>query len=342
MNRILIFLLFICPYSNANNDSIKSRLDNLEAKLMLTQDKIEQIKQGQLTYQIEKDLLKETYSNNYDRINTVVTIILGIIGILAYFGIRDINSIKREYQNELENLRKVKTEFEIKSESFETEKNKVEKEIKEIIKQNEEQNRKIKLIELKEKVSSLIKDKNLYSALEFANVALDISPNDLILLIDKALILSRLNQIPNAKIVLEKALALDPANISIIKNTVECYYLLNEIEKAKGLITTNKSVFESDESKEVLNLFELIEMYHKRDKNSLLYKTNNFLNVADLKTQKKRFLNWSLEEVKVFILFEVDSESKTIFQNIIWYLDGQLSGESLCKTIGIPLPENNL
>ena len=36
-----------------------------------------------LNYKIEKEVLKETYENNYERISLIITLILGIIGILG-------------------------------------------------------------------------------------------------------------------------------------------------------------------------------------------------------------------------------------------------------------------
>lgn len=173
MKNIFLFLFFFCVtiFANADTLSINRKLEDLEFRLKRSET-------NEQNYKLEKDLLKETYSNNYERINLVITIVLGVIGIFGYLGIRDISSIKKEYEKELIRLREIQLQFNTKSEELDKDKKKLDDDLKAIIKENEEQSRRIKFIELKEKIPSLIKDNNLTSALEFSNAALDLSNND--------------------------------------------------------------------------------------------------------------------------------------------------------------------
>ncbi|WP_167879839.1 hypothetical protein, partial [Leptospira levettii] len=93
-------------------------------------------------------------------------LILGITGIFGFVGLRDIGSIKKEYQTELAALKNLKIEFESKSKEFDLEKQKVDEEFKLIIKENQEQNNRIKVIELRDKTYSALRENNLISALE--------------------------------------------------------------------------------------------------------------------------------------------------------------------------------
>ena len=58
---VMISLNLFCQKDSLSTKKIQNQLSNLEFK-------VNQTISNQLNYRIEKDLLKETYSNNYDRI----------------------------------------------------------------------------------------------------------------------------------------------------------------------------------------------------------------------------------------------------------------------------------
>lgn len=268
-NLILIITFSILTTSAfADSTSVNRRIDDIERT-------VKQIDANQLNYRIEKDLLKDTYSNNYEKISLVITLLLGVVGIFGYLGLRDITSIKKEYEKELSNLRQIQSQFNIKSQEFDTEKKKFDKELKSIIKENEEQSRKIKFIELKDKVRSLLKDNQLTPALEFANAALLITNNDVDLLNQKGRILCRLNQIKEAVDAFQNARKADPTDNGTILNTAECLYFAKDTEGAAKLISEYKGLFESKDNGRLLELFNIIELYFKSDKNSLLKLANH-------------------------------------------------------------------
>ena len=57
----------------------------------MLEDQFKEIRRDELNYQIEKDLLKETYSSNLQTLNLVLTIVLGLFSIIGFLGIRDIH-----------------------------------------------------------------------------------------------------------------------------------------------------------------------------------------------------------------------------------------------------------
>lgn len=201
---IFYFLIFLCSNSviaedeNINDvktfyklvpvDEFSFHLDDKE-RIDLLENRLSEVRRDQLNYKIENDLIKDIYKINYERINIFITLILGIIAILGYLGIKDIGVIKREYTEELDNIKIIKDQFEIKTNEFDDKKMKIEDEIKSILKENQLQNEKIKFIELKEKMRSLFKDRMLTPALEFSNAALEINPTDQICLNMKGSIL---------------------------------------------------------------------------------------------------------------------------------------------------------
>ena len=327
---IFMFLFFV-NYSSADTIAINRKVHNLE-------NDIKRIEANQINYRVEKDLLKETYSNNYEKINFYITLVLGLVGVLGFLGLKDISSTKKEYEIELNKLRLIQGEFDLKSKSFDTDKAKFEEELKSIITKNEEQSTKIKFIELKEKVSSLLKDNSITSALEFANVALNIEENDRDLLNQKGMILCRLNQIPEAVATFRKASINNPNDELTLTNLVECLFFAKEIDEAKKIISSHKSLFEKKENGKLLELFNVIDLYVSNKKNELLAVVKASVNINDLKSKNKYFEIWHLNEAIHFIYFETESELKKIVQNLFWFYDAQLSGEALLKRLDIELP----
>lgn len=328
----ILTLFLFAQFVLADTTSVNRRLDDIEHA-------VKQIDANQLNYKIEKDLLKETYSNNYEKINMVITILLGVVGVLGYLGLKDISSIKKEYEQELSQLRQIQSQFNLKSQEFDTDKKKFDEELKSIIKENEEQSRKIKFIELKDKVRTLLKDNNLTPALEFANVALNIFDKDTELLNQKGVILCRLNQMKEAVETFMAAKESNPHDSSTIFNTVECLYFAKDFEGAKKIMQNHKGLFENKENGRLFDLFNLIELYHTGDKKKLLEIANSYVNVSNLKTSSKVISGWDLTEAQFFIHYQPENEMKTILQNIVWYWDGKISGEVLLTRLKLEIPK---
>jgi tetratricopeptide (TPR) repeat protein len=334
MKYLILILLFsfMTTSSFADSTSINRRISDIERS-------VKQIDANQLNYRIEKDLLKETYSNNYEKISLMITLLLGVTGVLGYLGLKDITSVKKEYEVELSNLRQIQGQFNIKSQEFDTEKKKFEKDLKSIIKENDEQSRKIKFIELKDKVRSLMNDNHLTPALEFANAALLITNNDIDLLNQKGRILCRLNQLKEAVDIYQSARKADPLDNSTILNTAECLFFAKDIEGASQLISDHKGLFESKDSGRLLDLFNIIELYFKLDAVELLKIAKELVTFENIKSTGKKINGWDLTEAIYFVHHQAESELKLIIQNIIGYWNGQITGENLLTKLKIEFPE---
>ncbi len=334
MKNIFTFLILVIvvQFAFADTTSINRRLNDIEHT-------IKQIDANQLNYKIEKDLLKETYSNNYEKINLVITLILGVMGVLGYLGLKDISTIKKEYEQELSNLRQIQSQFNLKSQEFDTDKKKFDEELKSIIKENEEQSRKIKFIELKDKVRTLLKDNNLTPALEFANAALNISDKDADLLNQKGRILCRLNQMKDAVDTFMTARTSNPQDNSTILNTAECLYFAKDIEGAKKIVQEHKGLFESKDNGRLLELFNIIELYFNGKNKELLEIAKSYVDINNLKTSGKAISGWDLTEAQYFIHYQPENELKTSLQNIVWYWDGKITGETLLTRLKLEIPK---
>lgn len=338
---ILGILIFSIRAEASTNKVNQDSLEVLNEKVESIQYDLNSIKRDRQNYKIERDLLKNTYSSNIERINIFITIFLGIFAILGFLGIRDINKIKEKYESELEKLRNLKENFEVKSKEFENEKEKFNQEIKELIEENEQQSRRIKLIELKEKIATNLEKDSLYRALEYCNAALEFDAEDTEVLLNKGRILCRQNELEGSINTFIKVRDIEPDNNSAIFNIAEAYLFNNQIDKAKEIISNHEELFNQKSKGDLLEVFKAIEFYHKENKDELLEIVENLVDYSNLKSNRRQITGWDLREALYFIAHQDDDDYKVILQNLLWYLDGHISGEQLLSRVGLPVPEKS-
>ena len=138
--------------------------------------------------------------------------------------------------------------------------------------------------------------------------------------------------------VFQKARATNPEDNSTILNTAECLYFAKNVIGAKQLINEHKGLFESKDNGRLLDLFNIVELYFNTDKIQLLDIAKTYVDFETLTLTVKKISGWDLTEALHFIHFQHDSELKTIVQNIIWYWNGQITGENLLNALKLELP----
>lgn len=316
----------------SENDSISNQ--NLNYKIQILQNKVDEVKRDQINYSIEKNLLKDTYSNNYDKINLFITGILLVFGSLGYLGLKDINSIKKEYKDELDKLKKFQLEIESKSNDFEKAKDKYDSEITKILKDNEEQNRKLKVLEIKEQIDRHLKDRKHEKALEYCIIALEFSPNDIDLLRKKSQIYSRILKYDEAIKSQYKILEIEPNNNTAIYELAELLYFAKKDDVGNELIKKHSDLFSSKEDGQLLFLFELLNHFNKSEVEDLKEKILNSIDKTNLEVRNKKMLGWDLYDALVFIANQPDSEAKLLLQNFLWYMDAQINAQETLERLG--------
>lgn len=335
---VIIFSFLVASVvSNATGDTLT--IERVNQKIDLLQNKVEEVKRDQLNYSIEKDLIKDTYSNNYDKINLFITGILLIFGFLGFIGFRDISSLKKEYKEELDKLKNLQIDIEAKSKEFEKSKIKLDNDITEIIKQNEEQNRKLKVLEIKEKIDRLFKEREHVKALEFCIIALEYAPNDLDLLRIKSQIYSRTLKYDEAINTFKRILEIDPNYSTAIFDLSEIFLFAKNEEACDELIKKYPDLFSKKEEGQLLFYFELIKHYNKSETTQLKDKIIKAIDRKDLKNKKKRIQGWDFYDALFFMANQPDDENRKYLQNYLWYLDGQLNAKETLERIGEKVDE---
>src|SRR5688572_24563921 len=64
----------------------------LPAELARLKEQLSEVRRDQLTYQIERDLLKEAYSSNLETVNLAITLGLALLAVLGFAGVRSIGA----------------------------------------------------------------------------------------------------------------------------------------------------------------------------------------------------------------------------------------------------------
>ncbi|MBD3892209.1 hypothetical protein [Olleya marilimosa] len=336
IHLIILFYLFINFSFSQNKDSIEVR--NIKYEIQRLETQLNTVEKNQLNYSIEKDLIRETYSSNYERISLIITIILGIIGVIGYLGIKDINTIKKEYITELEKLKGLQVEFKSKSKEFNIEKSKFDSEIRKILLENENQNKKIKFIELKEKIKNFLIENKLIDALEFIGVAHELSPENETILEYKARTLCRLNKLEDSLSV-NKELYEKFETKKHALNLIECMYFAKDYNNLKPLLEKYKVDLEEKNEGKVSKIFNLFKLYHTNQKDKIIRTVKEIIDFNDLDTTSKRITEWDLTEAKFVAQHLPDSTYKNQIQNVIWYCDGQINGKNLCDRLKIEIAE---
>lgn len=291
-----------------------------------------------MNYEIEKDLLKETYASNLESINIVITIVLGIFGLFGFLGIRDINRTKQDYLEELAELRNIKSEFERKSSDFDTKKEEIDDDLRKIIQENQQQSQKIKFIELKEKVATLFKEKKYPTALEFVNTALEIQPDDIVCLTFKGQLLVRHNQFDEARKVFRKAYETDSSDIATCANYVEILYFCGELGEADKLIQSREKELAKKMQGRFLEFLALIKNYYDGDIDALKSAARSYVEYSNLDT-KFELRGWNFDDAMTFSHHLEDSEAKSTLRKVLGYWKGLATGRQLLYALKIELPK---
>lgn len=330
MKHFLTLILFVLTinYSHSSDSlTIQRRIYELERD-------VKQINANQLNYRIEKDLLRETYSTSYDKINVLLTSVSAIFAIIAFFGLRSITATKKEYEQELSNLRNIKVEWESKL-------NKISKDLEKIVIENNTQNDRIQFLDLKDKTRNLVKNEEYLLALDYANEALLLNGSDIDMLNIKARIQLRLNRVADAIETLKQAKSTSPNDSATIRNMIEFLYFANRIEEAERLISENNHLFEKDEDKKILEFFRIFGFFHSSESNKLLKYAqicieNDIVNGAE-HHNKKKLPTWDITEAEYFMYFQPDNELRHVLTLILAYLGGNISANQLREFLNINL-----
>lgn len=336
---IILFFLSLSLCSANSKDTISNK--RLLYQFEILSDQLKEVRRDQLNYKIEKDVLKETYENNYERISLIITLILGIFGVLGYLGIKDINAIKREYIAELGTLKQLQIDIASRFKEYELSKEKYDTELRDILKTNEEQNRKIKVLELKEKVVNLFKEGSFVQALEYCLAALELSPEDITLLHFKGRIYSRTGNYSDSINTYQKILEIDETHNGAIFDLAELYLLNNQREDYNQFIKVHKELFNEKSDGKLLKIFDLIIAFQDNNLDELKRLAVSHFDLKDVESKQKRISSWDLHDLLLFASKQKETPARKILLSAIWYINGQINIDGFYMNSGLSRPKED-
>jgi len=323
IHSLLLLMLFSFPPLTQNALAQSTEDKSVQFKIQRLEDNVSEVRRDQLNYKIEKDLLKETFSSNYQTINIVLAIVLGLFTIIGFLGIRDIGTLRKEFINELERLNGLRNEFEAKVVKIGEEQEKAKAEYLEIIKTNKEQNNRIKVLELQEKISTLMKNNSFQRALEYIAIALDMAPDDMVVLGQKALCLWRTNDLAGAASIYAKKLSLDASDTSALTNLLEIYLISNRIEEYEAMAKKHAQQIEARENGfYLIPYFESLKCYQLNavDKMKEIIKVN----LKKFNPGKTKRLDWTFSDLYRYLADKPADKKKSILLLFVNVLSGDL------------------
>jgi len=304
---------------------------NMDTRLDRIENSLTEVRRDQLNYKLEKDLLKEAFSSNYQTVNIVLAIVLGVFSVIGFLGIRDIGAIKKEYLAELERVNSLRNDLEVKVKQIGEQQERVQNDYLEIVKTNEEQSRRIKVLELQEKISSLMQTNNFQRALEYVTVALDLDRDNTILLEQKATSLWKLNDFEGAMDTYTELLKYDPTNKSASANLLELFLIANRTPDFEDLYSKNKSWIDQKEDGKLTMYFQLLKKYQGGREDEMESQLKEFM--ASLPGEKYKMSGWQFGDVNRFLDTRSDSRGKTLLKTFVGLLSGNISKEDAAKLL---------
>ncbi|MBI5042290.1 MAG: hypothetical protein HZC10_00330 [Nitrospirae bacterium] len=320
---LLLLFLNVNPCYSKDNVTI---VNNDKQILEKIQDDIKEIRRDQLNYRIEKDLLKETYSSNYTTVQIIISIVLAFFAILGYVGFKSIFGLKKEYDSELAKIKELKIDFEVKLKELTKSQEKVQNQISSIDTLNQEQNQKIKLLEIKEKIGSYYRQKGYQRALDYIAIGLEMAKDDIELLMFRAFSLAQLRNYVEAIETYKKILTIEPMDISAIQNLAELYLVAGQIENYDNIVRDKSEFFKSTP---LLTYLEAFKFYLENKSTDLKNKISDFIEKQDVSINKNHLRAWDFTEFYDVLNSKSDSPEKTLLMNFANYLKGVMSGSEI-------------
>lgn len=321
MKIILLVILCSCAsYSAADSTiylSLKDSIRQISKATGALQEELKIIRRDQINHEIEKNLLKETYSTNFTTFNAVVSIMLVIFGFFGFFGLRDINTQKKEYNTEFENKKRLFEELNSKNKqllaNFETKISNIDEELTDLKTNIEQENvnsrNRLNLIYFKNNVTTSIEAKDYNIAYNILKENPSLAEENIDLLIQKGFLEIKLLHFKDA--IQTQKLIIEKNNSTVAKtNLIELLLLDNQYNEAVNYLEQYNSNISELFGPVIIDYLEVFSVFIKKDytclrnriKNSKLILVNSYNNNWDFDILFRNInkLNQSVEKNKLF------------------------------------------
>lgn len=313
----------------------RKEVDRLDNQQSILKSRIDQLERVGDNYRIEKDLLKETFSSNYLYLTMLLAAVGGVFTLLTFLGFKDARATKREFQEELVELRDQLAQARHSAQEFEKRRLQYEEEFSGLLKKYEQQNKRLEVqdkrlevVEWMEKAHNiLLGNGNAQFALDYALKALELAPErgDVLRLV--ASCLNRLNRCEEALSYLEKAYSI--SSEETIGDLLECRAFLNRFEGLEPLVEKHKTTLERVSRLGGGFVFLAFRHYYKNDLAALIKHVDETINAPHNAKKTGKKFNWgSIEAIQV-ASYLPQSPIQSLLLSYMGWCEGQVALDDL-------------
>lgn len=253
-----------------------------------------------------------------------------LIALLGYLGLRNIKEIQTEYKKELESVKDLKKNFDVELIIFKNKQVEFDSEFERISKTNEDQNQRLKTLELIEKISNLVQGKHYDWAQRHISIALDSDPDNPYLLRYKAECHGKMGEFKALVKSNKKLLDLesnDSSKLATAINLLKGYAITNQKNEFDRLYSLYKDSIIKDENGGVNVYLKSLMSISSGSIVDALTELKKFSD-QNFNAQPRKYLGeWSFDEVSIYLNNLTDEKSKNLMFTAILFLDGKLSNE---------------
>jgi len=347
MRKLLVLLLLVLPlllYSSVKYavepkgnrpqapEDIRNDIQQLKRDTKVSSDDLAILRRDQVNYRIEKDLLKEAYASNLQSINIIVAIVFGVItlvgGLLGYLGVRGIRELRADYAKELDQLKTVKTGLENELTSLRAKQTAVENRVGDLTKTNDEQDRRLKVLELIEKVSELLQTRQFEWAMEYISIGLGLDPKNVRLLSLKTACHGKLGEFTAVIDSAKKILEIEPENNFIVCNLLETLAITNKTAEFNELYAKHKAAVDAKDDGALIVYLRALLALTKGDIGNAKAQLAPFVSKCP-EGAAARLGRWEFDESMHVISRMPDGESKALALKVVQFFQGSLPTQGL-------------
>jgi len=329
------------PAEKTTIEEVQKSLNELGKEMKAGKDDVAILRRDQVNYRVEKDLLKEAYASNLQSINVIVSILIGFIGVVGaifgYFGFKSIQGFKADYQRELDELRNLKTILQNEVKVIVEQQSVVKDDVSKIVRINEEQDRRLKMLEIVEKVSQYVHLKQFQFALEYIAAGLAIDPDNVRLLGGKAHCHGVLGEFTSAIDAQRRAFEQDPSVMENALSLAELYLLGNQVAEFDKLYESRKEDFDKASNGATIAYLQAMRAFVKGNVESMKEAIRSYVATASLGASP-RMGEWGFQEAYVAINAVPDGPAKSMIVPVVEFFSGKRPKEYIGLLLMPPNP----
>ena len=334
---VLSFMLISSSHAanqiTPKDNDLAHKIDEISREAKRNAEDTAILRRDEINYRLSKELLKETYESNLQRLNQTVTIASSVVAfifaVFGFFGYRNVGKLKEDYLKELQEARTLKNSLEVEIDVLRKKQEQAETEIDKLRKT---QGTKIELLEIVEKASTLFRNGNYEWAIEHAKAGLEINPTYKHLLSIQAICEFRIGNYSSAAELYRKLIENSQIAPGDILNYAELLLFMKNIKDYEELYARNKNVFEDKKNENLMAFFNMLRAVVQDDLVTAKRVLQSFAEKCSPEASPK-LGTWNLADANNFINAMPPSEMKTIVENASKFFMGTITTKVMLEAL---------